>query len=99
VWSVIKAGIPDSWGWTNADKALPYSVMCIVFAIIMVPAGRFQDRYGPRWVVLLGGFLTGLGCIVSGLGGNSKLAYFVGFGLITGAGAGFAYSALTPAAM
>lgn len=99
VWSVIKAGIPDSWGWTNADKALPYSVMCIVFAIIMVPAGRFQDRYGPRWVVILGGFLTGLGCIVSGLGGSSQLAYFIGFGLITGAGAGFAYSALTPAAM
>jgi nitrate/nitrite transporter NarK len=99
IWSVIKAGIPDSWGWSNADKALPYSVMCIVFAIIMVPAGRFQDRYGPRWVVLLGGFLTGLGCIVSGLGGSSRLAYFIGFGLITGAGAGFAYSALTPAAM
>ncbi|MGA2264564.1 MAG: hypothetical protein ABSH28_24420 [Acidobacteriota bacterium] len=56
VWSVVKAGIPASWGWSNAEKALPYSVMCVMFSIIMVPAGRFQDRYGPRWGVLLGGF-------------------------------------------
>lgn len=99
IWSVIKSGIPASWGWSNADKALPYSIMCIMFAVIMVPAGKFQDRYGPRWVVLLGGFLAGLGCIVAGLGGSSKLAYIVGFGLLTGAGAGFSYSALTPAAI
>ncbi len=99
VWSVIKSGIPDSWGWTYADKALPYSVMCITFSVIMVPAGLLQDRFGPRWVVLLGGFLTGLGCIMSGLGGGARLAYVIGFGLVTGAGAGFAYSALTPAAI
>ena len=99
VWSVIKSGIPDSWGWTYADKALPYSVMCITFSVIMVPAGLLQDRFGPRWVVLLGGFLTGLGCIMSGLGGGARLAYVIGFGLVTGSGAGFAYSALTPAAI
>ena len=27
----------------------------------MVPAGRFQDRYGPRPVIALGGILAGLG--------------------------------------
>lgn len=99
IWSVIKAGIPDQWGWSNADKALPYSVMCIVFSIVMVPAGMLQDRYGPRWLVILGGFLAGLGCIVSGLGGASKPAYVIGFGIMTGAGAGFGYSALTPTAI
>jgi len=99
VWSIVKAGIPDSWGWSNADKALPYSVMCIAFSVIMVPAGRIQDRFGPRWVVFLGGFLAGLGCILSGLGGSSLLAYVVGFGLLTGAGVGFGYSSLTPAAI
>lgn len=99
VWSVVKGGIPDAWEWSNADKALPYSTMCIVFAIIMVPAGMLQDRFGPRWMVLIGGFLAGLGCIISGLGGASKIAYVIGFGVITGAGVGFGYSALTPAAI
>lgn len=98
-WSVIKSGIPDTWGWSNADKALPYSLMTITFSIIMVPAGILQDRYGPRPAVALGGFLSGLGCVVCGLSGDSITGYIVGFGIITGAGAGFGYSALTPAAI
>ncbi len=98
-WSVVKGGIPDSWAWSNADKALPFSLMSIAFSIIMVPAGKLQDRYGPRPVVALGGFLAGLGCVVSGLGGSSITAYIIGFGIITGAGVGFGYSALTPAAI
>lgn len=98
-WSVLKAGIPDSWGWTNADKALPYSVMCIMFSLIMVPAGRLQDRFGPRWVVFLGGLLAGLGCVIAGLGNGSLLAYVIGFGVFTGIGVGFGFSALTPAAI
>ena len=99
VWSVIKSGIPDSWGWTHADKALPYSIMVTVFSLVMVPAGRLQDRLGPRPVILLGGFLCGLGCVMSGLGGASKAAYILGFGFVTGTGVGFGYSALTPAAI
>ncbi len=99
VWSVIKAGIPDSWAWSHADKALPYSIMAVTFSIIMVPAGLLQDRHGPRPVVMLGGFLAGLGCVVAGFGGSSLSAYVVGFGGLTGAGVGFAYSALTPAAI
>ena len=99
VWSVIKSGIPAGWGWTHADKALPYSVMAVCFAVIMVPAGQLQDRFGPKPVVCLGGFLAGLGCIVSGFGGSSLAAYVLGFGVITGAGVGFGYSALTPAAI
>ncbi|MCU0963427.1 MAG: hypothetical protein MUF48_25325 [Pirellulaceae bacterium] len=44
-WSVIKAAIPDSWGWTHADKALPYSVACLVFSLAMIPAGRLQASW------------------------------------------------------
>jgi OFA family oxalate/formate antiporter-like MFS transporter len=98
-WSVIKGGIPDSWGWTNADKALPFSIMTISFSIIMIPAGRFQDKFGPRPGVLLGGILAALGCIICGLCGSSIAAYILGFGIVTGAGVGFGYSALTPAAI
>jgi MFS family permease len=65
----------------------------------MVPAGRFQDRYGPRPVIALGGLLAGLGLVISGLGGSSITAYVIGFGIISGAGVGLGYSTLTPAAI
>jgi MFS transporter, OFA family, oxalate/formate antiporter len=99
VWSVVRAGIPASWGWTKADTALPYSMMCAFFAITMIPAGRLQDRFGPRIAILVGGLLAGFGCVVCGLGGSSLLAYVIGFGVITGSGVGFGYAATTPASI
>jgi MFS transporter, OFA family, oxalate/formate antiporter len=99
IWSVVRAGIPASWGWSKADMALPYSTMCAFFAITMVPAGRLQDRFGPRIAILLGGLLAGLGCVISGLGGSSLTAYIIGFGILTGSGVGFGYAATTPASI
>lgn len=99
VWSVIQSGIPDAWGWSHADKALPYSTMAIVFSFVMVPAGRLQDRFGPRPIILGGGCLAGLGCILAGLSNGSLAGYVAGFGIMGGMGVGSAYSALTPAAI
>lgn len=60
-WSVISKAIPQEWGWNEARQALPYTVACIVFALIMVLTGRTQDDIGPRKVAAMGGILTGLG--------------------------------------
>lgn len=97
-WSVIKKAIPSDWGWDDADKALPYSIACIVFAVMMVPAGRLQDKIGPRWVATVGGILTGLGCILTSFA-TSVLWYVLGFGILAGAGIGLGYAAATPPAV
>lgn len=98
-WSVIKAAIPPEWGWTAAQKSDPYAIACFVFAIAMIPAGRLQDKIGPRWVATIGGIAVALGCIVAGLAGSSYLGFVVGFGLLGGIGIGFGYAAATPAAV
>ena len=97
-WSVLKKAIPSEWGWDDADKALPYSIACIVFAVMMVPAGRLQDKIGPRWVSTVGGILTGLGCILASFA-TSVLWYVLGFGILAGAGIGLGYAAATPPAV
>lgn len=97
-WSVIKKAIPIEWGWSDADKALPYSIACIVFALVMVPAGRLQDRIGPRWVATAGGVLTGIGCIIASYA--VTVSWFViGFGIFAGAGIGLGYASATPPAV
>ena len=98
-WSVLKGGIPAAWHWSDADKALPYSVACLVFAMAMIPAGALQDRMGPRRVATLGGVLTGLGCIVASQSGSSLAGFVVGFGVLVGIGFGFGYGASTPPAV
>ncbi len=97
-WSVIRKGIPESWGWTDTQKALPYSVALLVFSLIMVPGGRWQDRVGPRPVATLGGLLLGIGMVLCSLS-TQAWVYAIGFGLLAGAGIGFAYACGTPAAV
>ena len=89
-WSVISKGIPAEWNWTEADKSLPYAVACLVFCLVMVPAGRMQDKIGPRIVATIGGLLVGLGMIIASFT-VSPLGYVIGFGILTGAGIGFGY--------
>lgn len=97
-WSVVSKGIPEEWGWSETVKSLPYSIACMIFALVMVPAGRAQDRFGPRWVALAGGLATGLGMILAGFT-TSIAGFVVGFGVLAGAGIGLGYAAATPAAV
>jgi OFA family oxalate/formate antiporter-like MFS transporter len=97
-WSVISGGIPQQWGWTQGDKSLPYSICCLVFCLVMVPAGRFQDKFGPRAVAATGGVLVGIGFIISSMT-TTPLGFVIGFGILAGAGIGFGYASATPPAV
>jgi len=98
-WSVIKAAIPAEWGWTAAQKSDPYAIACFVFALAMIPAGRLQDKIGPRWVATVGGVAVALGCVIAGLAGSNYLGFVIGFGLFGGLGIGFGYASATPPAV
>ena len=90
-WSVIAGGTDSAgWGWTATQKAMPYSVACLVFCLIMVPAGRMQDKLGPRIVATIGGVLVGLGMIVCSFT-TTPMGFIIGFGVLCGAGFGFGY--------
>jgi len=97
-WSVISKGIPDAWAWSEAGKSLPYSIACLIFSIVMVPAGRIQDRFSPRMVATIGGFLVGAGMIIASLT-TSTLGFVLGFGVLAGSGIGFGYASATPPAV
>lgn len=97
-WSMISGGMPKEWGWDQGDKALPYSLCCLVFALVMVPAGRLQDKASPRLAASIGGILVGVGMIVASYT-QSVGGFVLGFGILAGAGIGFGYAACTPPAV
>ncbi len=97
-WSVIKKALVADWGWSNTEASLPYTVSVATFALMMVFAGRAQDKYGPRKVALLGGLLLGAGLIASSFTQNPTVILLT-FGVIGGMGIGFGYSAVTPCAI
>ena len=77
---------------------MPYSATCLMFSLMMVLAGRLQDRIGPRLVCTFGGLLVGVGLILASQT-TSFWGYVLGFGMIAGTGVGFGYASITPPAV
>ena len=92
-------GINAGWTYlTNADAATPFSLCVIIFALLMIPGGRIQDKFGPKVGAITGGLFLALGCIIAGLM-KSYTGLIIGFGIFGGIGMGIGYAAPTPAAL
>ncbi len=92
-------GINSAWTYlSNAQVATPFSLCVVIFALLMIPGGRIQDKYGPKVGATLGGLFLAAGCIVAGLM-KSYEGLIIGFGVMGGIGMGIGYAAPTPAAL
>lgn len=88
-------------GWTylnNAQAATPFSLCVIIFAFLMIPGGRIQDKISPRFGATLGGLTLAAGCLLAGYL-KSYTGIMIGFGILGGIGMGIGYAAPTPAAL
>ncbi len=96
---LITEGPAAGWTYiTNAQAATPFSLCVIVFALLMIPGGRIQDKMGPKVGAITGGLFLAVGCIVAGLM-KSYGGLVFGFGILGGIGMGIGYAAPTPAAL
>jgi OFA family oxalate/formate antiporter-like MFS transporter len=95
-WSVftpkLKAAVADGgFGFTATQTQVVFSVGLATFAVVMVLAGKWQAKVGPRLVALTGGILLGLGYILAKFLGTTFAGQVICIGLIGGAGIGLAY--------
>ncbi|GAA5188850.1 L-lactate MFS transporter [Ferrimonas gelatinilytica] len=97
-WSVFSQALVSDMGWSNTDAGMPYTVSIVVFAIALLISGILQDRWGPRPMAVLGTALTGVGMVGSAFATTPSMLVLT-FGIITGAGIGFAFACLAPTAM
>lgn len=104
-WSVFGKQFSEAvdkggFGWSKTDSAIPYTVAIACFALMMVPAGRLQDKLGPRLVATLGAIFTGFGLFITGFSSpDNIIPAIIGFGLMAGTGFGLGYAAATPASV
>lgn len=97
-WGVMGKALVTQWQWTKTQAAMPFTVATVAFAIMMIFAGRAQDKAGPRFVAMAGGVILGAGLIASSFF-QSPFAIVITFGVIGGIGIGLGYSATTPPAI
>ena len=104
-WSVFGKQFTEAvdkggYGWSKTAAATPYSIAIGVFALMMILAGRLQDRLGPGIIATIGAILMAVGMIVTSFSTpGSALPAIIGFGILAGTGIGFGYASATPAAV
>ncbi|HHW48338.1 MAG TPA: OFA family MFS transporter [Clostridiaceae bacterium] len=98
IWSIMGKALINEYNWTATQASLPYTVCIVMFALVMIFAGRVQDVKGPRLSSTFGGILLGGGLILSGFVKEPFLMTLT-FGILGGAGIGFCYAATTPPAV
>jgi MFS family permease len=93
-WSVFTKLLTDPAGiyqFTATQTAWIFSAGLATFAFVMILAGRWLAKIGPRKLTILGGLLLGLGFVLGGFFGTSFWAQFLFIGLVAGAGIGLGY--------
>ena len=91
-------GILYSWGIISPNLAATYSVnvkwafavALAAFAAGMIPAGKLQDKFGPRIMSMIGGAILGTSYLLCSLMISEAYIIFM-YGVIGGLGIGFAY--------
>ncbi len=93
-WGAFTGALQDPTGgfrYTASQTSWIFSTGLASFAIVMILAGRWQDKYGPKIIATIGGILLGTGYIWAGFTGTSFISMLLLIGVLGGAGIGMAY--------
>jgi OFA family oxalate/formate antiporter-like MFS transporter len=104
-WSVWVKYLTDevyvkAHGWTHAltaeQASNPASLCILIFALLMIPGGKIQDKYGPTVAGSISALFMGIGMIIAATA-NSYAGILWGFGVGGGIAMGIGYAAPVPA--
>ena len=97
-WSFFQIMLVRQLGWTYTDTAIAFGLAIFSLGIAAAWAGGALPRLGPRKLALAGSVMFSVGYLVAAfaLEHNNLLLFYLGYGVIGGAGIGFGY--VTPVA-
>jgi len=89
-WTLFVPEIQKTFGWQRAAIQTSFTIFILVQTWLTPIEGYLIDRLGPRIIVLIGGFFTGLAWIIDSYA-TSLTGYYVG-AAIGGIGVGCVYA-------
>ncbi len=97
-WSYFQTLLVRQLGWTFTETAWAFSITIFSLGMSAAWAGAALPKYGPRRLALLGSLMFSGGYLIAGLALHldALLLFYLGYGVIGGAGIGLGY--VTPVA-
>lgn len=97
-WSFFQTLLVTQLGWTYTDTAIAFSVAIFSLGMSAAWAGVALPKVGPRRLAILGSAMFSGGYLISGFALSQDIhgLFFLGYGVIGGAGIGLGY--VTPVA-
>ena len=97
-WSFFQTILVHQGGWTHTQTAWAFSIAIFTLGVSAAWAGNMLSRLGPRFLAVTGSILFSGGYLISGaaLHLDSIPLFYLGYGVIGGAGIGLGY--VTPVA-
>ncbi len=76
-WSSMAGHIGGLYHWSHAQIGWMFTLFVIFESVGTLPGGILRDKFGPRWVTVIGGVVAGIGIYATSLGPSYPLVLVV----------------------
>jgi OFA family oxalate/formate antiporter-like MFS transporter len=94
-WSVFVNPLAQHFSWSAADVSIAFAIFHSISCIPIIIAGKMQDYVQPKFIILFGSIMYGLGMF--GVGYVQSLnQLYIAYGIMGGIAMGTIYSGIVP---
>ena len=88
-WTLFVNPIDSKYHWGRASIQVAFTIFVLLETWLVPVEGYLVDRFGPRWVVVVGGALCGIAWALNSIADSLPILYFAA--ALAGLGAGAVY--------
>src|SRR5258708_38185663 len=75
-WTLFVNPIDDKYHWGRASIQVAFTLFVLIETWLIPVEGYMVDRFGPRWVVMIGGVLVAIAGVLNSVASSLPLLYF-----------------------
>jgi MFS transporter, OFA family, oxalate/formate antiporter len=88
-WTLFVGPIDAKYHWGRASIQVAFTIFVVLETWLVPVEGYLVDRFGPRWIVVIGGLLCGIAWSINSIADSLPMLYFAA--ALGGIGAGGVY--------
>jgi OFA family oxalate/formate antiporter-like MFS transporter len=88
-WTLFVGPIDTKYHWGRASIQVAFTIFVVLETWLVPVEGYLVDRFGPRWVTVIGGLLCGIAWAINSVADSLPMLYFAA--ALAGIGAGGVY--------